>query len=52
MVQESLQISVKVNFRDKNFVIALNFHDLMLPVPRPFLRHPGGVDLTVTEGFS
>ena len=27
---ESLQISVKVNFRAKNFVITLNFRDLML----------------------
>ena len=30
---ESLQISVKVNFRDKNFVITLNFRDLMLTHP-------------------
>ena len=30
---ESLQISVKVNFRDKNFVITLNFHDSMLTLP-------------------
>ena len=33
-VRESLEISVKVNFRDKNFVITLNFRDSMLP--RPF----------------
>ena len=32
--RESLQISVKVNFRDKNFVITLNFRDSMLT--RPF----------------
>ena len=29
--RESLQISVKVNFRDKNFVITLNFRDLYCP---------------------
>ena len=28
--RKSLQISVKVNFRDKNFVITLNFRDSML----------------------
>ena len=32
-VHESFQISVKVNFRAKNFVITLNFHDLMLTLP-------------------
>ena len=32
--RESLQISIKVNFRDKNFVITLNFRDSMLT--RPF----------------
>ena len=31
---ESLQIGIKVNFRDKNFMIALNFRDSMLT--RPF----------------
>ena len=32
--RESLQISVKVNFRDKNFMITLNLRDSMLT--RPF----------------
>ena len=34
---ELLQISAKVNFRDKNFVITLNFRDSMLAHPF-FLR--------------
>ena len=32
--RESLQIGVRVNFRDKNFVITLNFRDSMMT--RPF----------------
>jgi len=31
--REYLKISFKVNFRDKNFVITLNFRDSTLPHP-------------------
>ena len=30
---ESLQIGIEVNFRDKNFIITLNFHVSMLTRP-------------------